>query len=69
MPLKKDSSSKKNRDVIENTVIIVVTFVWAVTFLLDPFLDRFTPRPEVGFIMAAIVGALWGIKVFRRNGL
>lgn len=63
----KDGPSRK-RDLVENLVIVVVTLVWAVTFLLDPFVPGFTPRPEVAFIMTAIVGALWGAKAFRRNG-
>lgn len=67
MPRSSPPPSRK-RGAVENTVIIVVTLVWAITFLLDPFVPSFTPRPEVAFIMTAIVGALWGAKAFKRNG-
>lgn len=55
------------REQVENWVIITVMAVWAFSFILDPFVPGYTPRPEVGFAMGGIIGALWGSRVIRRT--
>ena len=60
-------AGSRPRDREENAVIIIVTAVWAITFLLDPFVAGFSPRPEVAFAMTGIIGALWGARIFRKS--
>ena len=60
------NGSRSPRDRVENAVIIIVTGVWAISFLLDPFIDGYSPRPEVAFAMTGIIGALWGSRIFRK---
>lgn len=53
--------------IVSTAIAIVVTIVWATSFLADIIVKDYDPNPLVHFIMLAVVGAAFGHSVLR-NG-
>jgi hypothetical protein len=59
---------RRRRELVEDAIMAVVAGVWAVSFLLDPLLDSYSPRPELGFALTAVLGLMAGRRLLRKNG-
>lgn len=57
----------KIRRKIENIVILVITLVWAISFIADIVVEKYTPSPFLHMIMMGIVGALFGKRVLGKG--
>lgn len=54
---------------VSNAIAIVVTVVWAASFLADAFIESYDPPPSVHTIMMLVGGAAFADGIFRnRNG-
>lgn len=55
---------------VSNAIAVVVTFVWAASFLADAFIESYDPPPSVHTLMMLVAGAAFadGIMRARRNG-
>ena len=53
--------------IVSTAIALVVTIVWAASFLADIVVKDYDPNPLVHFIMLAVVGAAFGHSVLR-NG-
>lgn len=51
---------------IVNAIAIVVTTVWALSFVADVLLPQYNPNPYIGLIMMSVVGAIFGKGVVDR---
>jgi hypothetical protein len=49
-------------------VVVVVTCVWAVSFIADIVLDAYEPSPFIHGAMMLIVGGATGRYIVLRNG-
>lgn len=52
---------------VSNAIAIVVTIVWATSFLLDIFLSSYDPPASIGGIMMIVVGAAFAGNVLTRG--
>ena len=50
-----------------NGIAIAVTVVWSASFLADMMMPEYNPPSQIHTIMLAIVGAIFGFQVTRRN--
>jgi hypothetical protein len=61
----------KNNNVIHNNVAnaiaIVITLVWAASFIADIFVVNYDPSPFVHFIMLGVAGAIFGHSFFKQG--
>lgn len=55
-----------NQSVV-NGIAIVITVVWATSFLADIFVKNYDPSPFVHFIMLAVAGAIFGHGFFKEG--
>lgn len=53
---------------VVNAIAIVVTCVWAVSFLADIAMKTYEPSPYIHVIMMAVAGAAFGGGLIRKNG-
>lgn len=53
--------------IVSTAIAIVVTIVWAASFLADIVVKDYDPNPLVHFVMLAVVGAAFGHSVLK-NG-
>lgn len=51
-----------------NAIGIVVTTVWALSFLADVVMKDYDPSPYVHFAMMVIVGSAFGTKFLQGRG-
>jgi hypothetical protein len=56
------------RELIEDLIMALVGIVWAISFLLDPWLENYSPRPEIGFALTAVIGLMAGRRILRKKG-
>lgn len=52
---------------IVNAIAVVVTVVWAASFIADIVLRDYDPSPYLHFIFAMIVGSAFGTKFLNRG--
>jgi uncharacterized membrane protein YeaQ/YmgE (transglycosylase-associated protein family) len=50
---------------IANGIAIVITVVWAASFIADIFIKDYDPSPFVHFIMLGVAGAIFGHSFFK----
>lgn len=65
--MSKRPNGKERRDLIEDIIMALVAGVWAVSFLLDPLLQAYEPRPELGFALTAVLGLMAGRRILRKK--
>lgn len=54
---------------VSNIVALVVTFVWAASFLGDAFIETYDPPSSVHTVMMLVAGAAFADGIMRnRNG-
>lgn len=46
---------------------VTVTAVWAASFIADIIVQGYNPSPYIHFAMMAVVGSLFGRKVFGKD--
>jgi len=52
---------------IINFIALVVTVVWAASFVADVMMKNYNPPAQIHAVMLAIVGALFGFQVVHRT--
>jgi len=50
---------------VANAIAIVITAVWAASFIADIFIKDYDPSPFVHFIMLGVAGAIFGHSFFK----
>lgn len=50
-----------------NGIAIVVTIVWAASFVADVSLGRYNPPGQIHMVMLGIVGSIFGFQIVHRN--
>lgn len=55
-------------DRIRNGIAVVITAVWAVSFLADIASDSYEPSPYLHAIMLVVAGSAFGASIVTRNG-
>lgn len=65
--LNEDHSSDLSPYVI-NGIAIIVTIVWAGSFVADVSLDHYNPPSQIHMVMLAIVGSIFGFQFVHRGG-
>lgn len=60
-------SSEHNQQT-RRIVMLVVTSVWAASFVADIAMAEYSPSPYIHAAMMAILGALFGREVIGRGG-
>lgn len=61
------ANQKQKLDRIEQVIAIVVTTVWAASMIVDFFPTDYDPHSGIHLAMMAVVGALFGRQLWRRN--
>lgn len=52
---------------VQNAVVILVSVVWALSFLAPIFKPGYKPRSEVNFAFAGIVGGSLGYRILTKE--
>ena len=50
-----------------NGIAVVVTLVWAGSFIADVMIQTYNPPPQIHMVMLGIVGSLFGFQVVHRT--
>ena len=66
--LEKQRKPHKITPYVVNGIAIVVTLVWAASFVADVSLETYNPPGQIHMIMMGIVGSLFGFQIMNRNG-
>lgn len=53
---------------IANLVAVVVTAVWAVSFLADILVKTYTPPPSIHTALMIVLGGLFGTQLINKGG-
>lgn len=64
---KSDTKSIVNAKVV-NGIAIVVTMVWAASFIADIFLVKYNPPSQIHAAMLIVVGSLFGFQITSKKG-
>lgn len=56
---------KKSMDDVKIIIALVVTTVWAISFLMDIILDEYSPNPGIHGVMLVVAGALFSTNLIR----
>ena len=51
-----------------NGIAIVVTLVWAASFVADVTVEGYNPPGQIHMVMLGIVGSIFGFQIVHRNG-
>lgn len=52
---------------VVNGIAIIVTLVWAGSFVADVMISNYNPPPQIHMVMLGIVGSIFGFQVVHRT--